>query len=168
VYSFVKEWGLALPLHPEFRTLPMLFYVPPLLPVVGRLNDGLYDHEPHDVFSAFDEARIPLDYLATLFAAKNRRPVADALKKLLAVRYHRRAETLGGLDADKIQAILEEAGLDRETADSIYRLSMISDPSERFVMPPSKREEFIEAEQDVADCKGSCGFGRNEAPKRGW
>ena len=31
VYKFVKEWGLALPLHLEFRTLPMLFYVPPLL-----------------------------------------------------------------------------------------------------------------------------------------
>jgi nitrate reductase beta subunit len=168
VYSFVKEWGLALPLHPEFRTLPMLFYVPPLLPVLGRLNDGIYDHEPHDVFAAFDEARIPLDYLATLFAAKNREPVVAALKKLVAVRYHRRAETLGGLAADKIQAILDEAGLDRETADSIYRLSMISDPSERFVMPPSKREEFIEAEQDVADCKGSCGFGKNEAPRRGW
>jgi len=22
IYKFVKEWGLALPLHPEFRTLP--------------------------------------------------------------------------------------------------------------------------------------------------
>ncbi|MCP4975123.1 MAG: nitrate reductase subunit beta, partial [Maribacter sp.] len=31
-YKFVKEWGMALPLHPEFRTMPMLFYVPPLLP----------------------------------------------------------------------------------------------------------------------------------------
>ena len=36
VYRFVKEWKLALPLHPEFRTLPMLFYVPPLLPVMAR------------------------------------------------------------------------------------------------------------------------------------
>ena len=30
VFQFVKKWGIALPLHPEFRTLPMLFYVPPL------------------------------------------------------------------------------------------------------------------------------------------
>ena len=32
VYKFVKEWGIALPLHPEFRTIPNLFYVPPMLP----------------------------------------------------------------------------------------------------------------------------------------
>ena len=29
VYKYVKQWKIALPLHPEFRTLPMLFYVPP-------------------------------------------------------------------------------------------------------------------------------------------
>ncbi|MCG8606888.1 nitrate reductase subunit beta, partial [bacterium] len=27
VYKFVKEWGIALPPHIEYRTLPMLFYV---------------------------------------------------------------------------------------------------------------------------------------------
>jgi nitrate reductase beta subunit len=35
VYKFVKEWKIALPLHPEFRTLPNLFYVPPMLPSYG-------------------------------------------------------------------------------------------------------------------------------------
>ena len=29
VYKMVKEWEIALPLHPEFRTLPSLFYIPP-------------------------------------------------------------------------------------------------------------------------------------------
>ncbi|PIN63767.1 respiratory nitrate reductase subunit beta, partial [Klebsiella pneumoniae] len=24
------DWNLALPLHPEYRTLPMVWYVPPL------------------------------------------------------------------------------------------------------------------------------------------
>ncbi|MGZ7041220.1 MAG: nitrate reductase subunit beta, partial [Thermoanaerobaculia bacterium] len=42
VWKFVREWGLALPLHPEYRTLPMLFYVPPLLPVMGHVIDGVY------------------------------------------------------------------------------------------------------------------------------
>jgi nitrate reductase beta subunit len=28
VYKLVKRWKIALPLHPEFRTLPMLFYIP--------------------------------------------------------------------------------------------------------------------------------------------
>jgi nitrate reductase beta subunit len=33
VYKMVKEWEIALPLHPEFRTLPSLFYIPPESPV---------------------------------------------------------------------------------------------------------------------------------------
>jgi nitrate reductase beta subunit len=37
-YNFVKKWKLALPLHAEFRTLPMLFYVPPLLPVMATVK----------------------------------------------------------------------------------------------------------------------------------
>jgi nitrate reductase beta subunit len=27
------DWKLALPLHPEYRTLPMVWYVPPLSPI---------------------------------------------------------------------------------------------------------------------------------------
>lgn len=30
VYKMAMEWKLALPLHPEYRTLPMVWYVPPL------------------------------------------------------------------------------------------------------------------------------------------
>ena len=44
VYKFVKEWGIALPLHPEFRTLPNLFYVPPMLPAMAQVDEkGLYE-----------------------------------------------------------------------------------------------------------------------------
>ncbi len=39
-YLFVKQWKLALPVHSEFRTLPMLFYVPPLLPVLASVEKG--------------------------------------------------------------------------------------------------------------------------------
>ena len=66
-FRFVKEWGLALPLHAEYRTLPMLFYVPPLLPPPG----------------------LPIDYFARLFAAGNSRLVEDALRRQAAVRLHR-------------------------------------------------------------------------------
>ena len=33
VYKMAMEWKLALPLHPEYRTLPMVWYVPPLSPL---------------------------------------------------------------------------------------------------------------------------------------
>ena len=32
------EWKIAFPLHPEFRTLPMVWYVPPLSPVQSQID----------------------------------------------------------------------------------------------------------------------------------
>ena len=73
VYKFVMRWKLALPLHPEFRTLPMLFYVPPMLPVLAKLQQGRYEladgHEEGlaPMFSSLERARLPLRYMAGLF-----------------------------------------------------------------------------------------------------
>jgi nitrate reductase beta subunit len=33
VYKMAMEWKVAFPLHPEYRTLPMVWYVPPLSPI---------------------------------------------------------------------------------------------------------------------------------------
>ncbi len=40
VYKLAMDWGLALPLHPEFRTLPMVWYVPPLSPIQSAAEAG--------------------------------------------------------------------------------------------------------------------------------
>ena len=37
VYALAKTYKVALPLHPEYRTMPMVWYVPPLSPVVDLL-----------------------------------------------------------------------------------------------------------------------------------
>ena len=34
------DWKVAFPLHPEYRTLPMVWYVPPLSPINARANAG--------------------------------------------------------------------------------------------------------------------------------
>ena len=34
------EWKVALPLHPEYRTLPMVWYVPPLSPIQNAAASG--------------------------------------------------------------------------------------------------------------------------------
>ncbi len=39
VYALAKVYKVALPLHPEYRTMPMVWYVPPLSPVVDLLRD---------------------------------------------------------------------------------------------------------------------------------
>ena len=95
VYQYVKKWKLALPLHSEFRTVPMLFYVPPLLPVMANTDDGTYNAANEELFSPIEKARLPMEYLAKLFSAGNVEPVRLALKKQYAVRLFKRLETVG-------------------------------------------------------------------------
>ena len=64
VYRYVKEWELALPLHPEYRTLPMLFYVPPLLPVLNATQENGTQRVETDLFSSLENARVPVRYMS--------------------------------------------------------------------------------------------------------
>ncbi len=161
VWKFVREWELALPLHPEYRTLPMLFYVPPLVPVMGHREEGLYTRagDRESIFNAIDEARLPVKYLASLFSAGDPEPVKAALRKLMAVRWHRRSLEFKTIDP---QQILADAGLTVEQANAIYRLTALSTLEERFVLPPLQREEALSTFGDTAaeDCRQSCGLGR--------
>jgi nitrate reductase beta subunit len=153
VWKFVREWGLALPLHPEYRTLPMLFYVPPLVPVMSR-HDG-------SIFGGIEEARLPVRYLASLFAAGNVDVVQSSLRKLMAVRWYRRSLELS--DAANADTMLREAGLTLEQAEAIYRLTALSTLEERFVLPPLQRESALAAEQT----RQTCGLGQLTPPGRG-
>ena len=40
VYKMAVQWKVALPLHPEYRTLPMVWYVPPLSPITATAYAG--------------------------------------------------------------------------------------------------------------------------------
>jgi nitrate reductase beta subunit len=44
VYKMAMDWKLALPLHPEYRTLPMVWYVPPLSPIQSVADAGGLPH----------------------------------------------------------------------------------------------------------------------------
>ena len=63
VYKLAVEWKVAFPPHPEFRTLPMVWYVPPLSPVV-QSREG-----PAGAADILDSMRIPVKYLANLLTA---------------------------------------------------------------------------------------------------
>lgn len=41
VYKMAMEWKVAFPLHPEYRTLPMVWYIPPLSPIQSAIENGL-------------------------------------------------------------------------------------------------------------------------------
>ncbi len=167
VYKFVKKWELALPLHPEFRTVPNLFYVPPLLPTMAFVENGTYETTSESFWGAIEKSRLPIQYLANLFSAGDEKTVEVVLKKLMAVRLHRRQETVGDLPENEVYGPMHEVVMDKETADSIFRLTSLPHYDERFVIPAAHREEAMEMLESTADVKGNHGFGFKEPPKRG-
>ncbi|MCL4838566.1 MAG: nitrate reductase subunit beta [Thermoanaerobaculia bacterium] len=167
VYKFVKVWKLALPPHIEFRTLPMLFYVPPLSPVMAQKEGGIVDHVSDDLFHDIDQARVPMRFLANLFGAGHEGKVRFALAKQKAVRLHRRALTVGDVSPETAARALREADCSPEEAEAIYRLTSLCTFEERFVIPPMHREEALEMMADPMEVKQATGFGFVAGPRRG-
>ncbi|MCM2348813.1 MAG: nitrate reductase subunit beta [Bacteriovoracaceae bacterium] len=166
VYKWVKEWKVALPLHAEYRTLPMLFYVPPLLPIMGNISENGYDNSNHTYFTSIEKSRLPIQYLASLFSCGDEGKVRDVLKKLMAVRIFRREESVGDQSKPWVQKALSEVGLDEKTANAIFKLTSMCTFEERFVIPASHREMAIEMTKMVLEAKGETGFGTSNKPER--
>jgi nitrate reductase beta subunit len=183
IYAFVKEWRLALPLHPEYRTLAMMYYVPPLSPVMSAIEANLTRLEipegagPFELLDDLDLARLPVQYLANLFSVGQPGPIEHALRTMLAVRTYKRRQVPGrrsddgdraGAETDPdTMAMLRSVGLTPERAEAIYRLTTTPTMEDRFVLPPYHREMSIEATNDPLAAKGLTGFGAVRNPGRG-
>jgi nitrate reductase beta subunit len=167
VYRFVKEWKLALPPHIEFRTMPMLFYVPPLLPVMSSRDKETVSTDSDEFFHDIEKSRVPVEYLASLLGAGNAGKVSYALRKQMAVRHYRRLVTVGDVDGEVVKRLLSAADCSVEEAEAIYRLTSLCNADDRFVIPPAHREEAIEMMKDPLEHKQSVGFGFLSGPKRG-
>ena len=150
VYTLVKEFGLAMPLHPEFRTMPMAYYIPSLSPVLSIFGDT-HKLLEHGMIPALEKLRVPIGYLASLLSGGNLPVIEEAMRKLIALRVFMRGENLG-LPVDP--TILEQAGLDRAGALRLYRLFTLASYQERNVIPPQQRED-----QDPFKRKQEAGFG---------
>ena len=166
VYKFVKEWKIALPLHAEFRTMPSLFYVPPMLPVMGKMTNNVYESTTENLWGKIEDSRLPMQYLANLFSTGNQDKIRNVLKRLMTVRYHRRKVTVNDIDDSLMKAAFETTGLNPDTADAIYRLTSLAKYDERFVIPPAHREEAIEMIESTDDRKGNAGFGGKKDTNR--
>ena len=144
VYKFIKTWKLALPLHPEFRTLPMVWYIPPLSPVKHYAESS----QEQDFI---DSLRIPVTYLANLLTAGDQAPVRLALKRLSAVRHTMRSKRI----ENKVdQAVLDSVGLSEETIEKMYRLLSLASLEERIILPKT-----VPGDADLFIRQGACGYG---------
>jgi nitrate reductase beta subunit len=158
-YAFVKRWSMAVPLHPEFRTLPNVFYVPPLMPFLAEKEDGMIK-TAEGLFATLEQSRLPIGYLSALFTAGNDVEMAGPYRKLLAIRLWRRAETVGDVDPNEVARAFTDAGLSREDAAEIHRLTTFARLEERVVLPPSVREVALE---EWSGAQGGIGFPRPRA-----
>jgi nitrate reductase beta subunit len=149
VYKMAVDWRVALPLHPEYRTLPMVWYIPPLSPVQARVEAGAIDWR--GALPDVKSLRIPLKYLANLLTAGDELPVAHALERMLAMRIFMRGRHVDGIDRPEA---LAQAGLTQALVDDMYRIMAIANYEDRFVIPSTHREYA----EDAFDLKGSCGF----------
>ena len=166
VYRWVKDFKLALPLHVEFRTFPMLFYVPPLLPVMSSSENGVVNNDLDHLFADIEKARAPIEYLGKLFGGGNVGKVRYALRKQLSVRIWRRHVTVGDITRETADKALLEAECSVEEAEAIYKLTSLASMDERVVVPPMQREQAIEMLEDPHHHKQSAGFGFRDAPQR--
>jgi nitrate reductase / nitrite oxidoreductase, beta subunit len=151
IYKMIVDWKIALPLHPEYRTLPMVWYIPPLSPIMNMFEGKGNKANAEDIFPAIDEMRIPIEYLANLLTAGDETHIRITLKKMAAMRSYMRAKQT---NKQPDVRIIEELGLSEQDIEDMYRLLAIAKYNDRFVIPASHREEVAElyAEQ------GSCGL----------
>jgi nitrate reductase beta subunit len=149
VYKMAVEWKVALPLHPEYRTLPMVWYVPPLSPISAAANAGHLG--VNGLIPDVKQLRIPVQYLANLLTAGDVAPVERALERLLAMRAYQRGRHVDGVEN---QQVLDQVGMNKHEVEDMYQTMAIANYEDRFVIPTTHREYA----ENAYDMRGGCGF----------
>lgn len=145
VYALAKTYKVALPLHPEYRTMPMVWYIPPLSPIVDLLRDQGHDSEAAGtLFGAIEALRIPVEYLAELFTAGDTDVITGVLWRLAAMRSYLRDITL---DRERDESIPAAVGMTGESIYAMYRLLAIAKYEDRYVIPTAHYERAHELEE---------------------
>jgi nitrate reductase beta subunit len=149
VYKMAVDWKVALPLHPEYRTLPMVWYVPPLSPITAAANAGQVgtNGEIPDV----NQLRIPVKYLANLLTAGDTFPVVRALERMLAMRAYQRSKHVDGAANT---AAIDQVRMSVNEVEEMYRVMAIANYEDRFVIPTTHREYA----ENAFNVRGGCGF----------
>ncbi|MEO8529121.1 MAG: nitrate reductase subunit beta, partial [Pseudolysinimonas sp.] len=159
IYKLISTYKVALPLHPEYRTMPMVWYIPPLSPVVDVVsNSGNDGEDVRNLFAAIDKLRIPIEYLAGLFTAGDTVPVEYSLKKLAAMRSYMRDINLGN---EANENIAHAVGMTGEEMQAMYRLLAIAKYEDRYVIPKAHVESARDLDEFACslDTDGGPGMG---------
>ncbi len=149
IWKMAMEWKVAFPLHPEYRTLPMVWYIPPLSPIQNAAEAGAIGM--NGAMPDVRNLRIPLRYLANMLTAGDEAPVALALERMLTMRAYMRAKTVDGVHDEALAA---KVGLNGRMIEDMYKIMALADYEDRFVIPTTHREQV----EDAYDLRSGCGF----------
>lgn len=94
VYKLIKQYKVALPLHPEFGTEPNVFYVPPVLGPRMELANGELSTDP----------KIPLAQLEGLFGKQ--------VRDVLAILQAEREKKMKGQASDLMDVLIGRRSAD--------------------------------------------------------
>lgn len=154
IYKLAIKYKIALPLHPEYRTLPMIWYVPPLSPFTTAVEGINSDLALENMFPAISEMRIPLEYVANLLSAGDISIIQEVLQKMVVMRYYMRQKTLGKKPNEEV---VQQVGMTNEVIEEMYRLLAIAKYEDRFVIPSAHKENF----GTLYDEQGTTGYDFN-------
>ena len=153
VYKMAVQWRVAFPLHPEYRTLPMVWYIPPLSPIQTAAESGKMPTRTVGKSAMIPDVsslRIPVRYLANLLTAGKEEPVLLALERMLAMRAYKRSETVHGeLDSELL-------------ARSAWTTPPCRTCTASWPSPTTRTASWCRAATEMVEDsfneKGSCGF----------
>ena len=151
VYKMAIDWKIAFPLHPEYRTLPMVWYIPPLSPIQSAAAQGKIPTRDDGIMPDLDDMRIPVKYLANLLTGGKEAPIRFGLKRMMAMRHYMRSKMIEGKPDT---TILDEVELTTDLVEDMYKIMAIANYEDRYVIPTGHREETLDAYGE----SGGCGF----------
>lgn len=99
--------------------MPMVWYCPPLSPIMSYFEGKNTNQNPDAIFPAIEEMRLPIEYLANIFTAGDTKPVKEALQRMAMMRSYMRSQvTQQPFDTSR----LERLGLTERQTKDMYRL----------------------------------------------
>ena len=131
--------------------MPMVWYIPPLSPVVDVVRDTGHDAEDRgNLFAAIDALRIPIEYLANLFTAGDVAPV-DARAPASSPRCGPTCATSTSAATPTTRS-RPRSGMTARQMYDMFRLLALAKYDERYVIPAAHAEQAHALEELATDC----------------
>jgi nitrate reductase beta subunit len=151
VWALINRFEVALPLHPEYRTMPMVWYIPPLSRSSTAHRDRARRRGPRGACSA---PSTPMRIRSSTSPSCSPqgtipKPVRDVLRRLAAMRSYMRDINLG---RDPDERIAAAVGMTGESVYDMFRLLAIAKYEERYVIPTAHAEQAHKLEELATDC----------------